>query len=115
LAARAANVVVEHKTIRETLQEMEELLCGVANATAAPRADAVRYTNDRSALLESELRSALPGFLVQCTSINKFHDFIILYDSRRDARISFIAASLANAWALLESRRVYDVFGEGEF
>jgi hypothetical protein len=73
---------------------------------------AVRYTVCREALLGSELRSDVPGFLIQCVSIYKFHDFINLFDPKTDARIAFVEAAFSKCRAQFDSKRVYDVFSD---
>ena len=99
-------------TTIDVLQEMEELLRAVARSSTPHRFSAVRYTHCREALLASEVRSAVPGFLIQCVSLYKFHDFINLLDPKADARIAFVEAALDKCRAMLNSRRVYDVFGD---
>ena len=99
----------------EALQEMSELLRSVAKGGTGGtphRLSAVRYTHNRSVLLESEVRAVVPGFLVQCVSIYKFHDFINLYDPKADARIQFVETALQRCWDLLGSKRVFDVFND---
>ena len=106
-------IVAEQKTNpKEAMEEMEELLRAVAAAGTPHRLSAVRYTHCRAVLLDSQVRSALPGFLIQCVSIYKFHDFINLLDPKAEARIAFVEAALDKCRAMLNSRRVYDVFGD---
>ena len=105
-------IVTDMRAMAEdALQEMEELLRGVASSTPH-RLSAVRYTHCREALLRSEFRPAVPGFLIQCVSIYKFHDFINLLDPKAEARIAFVEAALDKCRAMLNSKRVYDVFGD---
>lgn len=96
----------------DALQEMEELLRAVASSTTPHRLSAVRYTHCREALLCSQFRPAVPGFLIQCVSIYKFHDFINLYDPKADARLAFVENAFGKCRALLDSKRVYDVFSD---
>jgi hypothetical protein len=96
----------------DIMQEMLELLRAVASSSTPHRFSAVRYTHCREALLSSEARSAVPGFLIQCVSIYKFHDFINLYDPKTDARLAFVEAAFAKCRVLLDQKRVYDVFGD---
>jgi hypothetical protein len=96
----------------EALQEMSELLRSVAKAGTPHRLSAVRYTHCRAVLLESEVRTAVPGFLVQCVSIYKFHDFINLYDPKAELRIQFVDAALQKCRDLLGAKRVFDVFND---
>lgn len=108
--------MVEPKlTMAEALQELREVLFAVATTGSTHRDLAVRYMQSRAALMEGELRPVMPGFLVQCVSIGKFHDFITLYHPRIDARIAFFDEALDECWARLDSRRAYDVFGEPGF
>ena len=102
-------------TTREALDEMEEILRVTANDRSARRVAAVRYTRCRTALIESELRPAVPGFLVQCISLDKFHDFITLLDPHPDARIAFIEAGLVACRAALDVQKKYDVFEDPDF
>lgn len=95
----------------ETLQEMEELLRAVASSTPH-RLSAVRYTHCRAILLAGELRPALPGFLIQCVSIYKFHDFINLYDPKATARLAFLNAAFNECRAMLDLKRDFDVFSD---
>ena len=99
-------------TTEDVLQEMEELLRAVASSSTPHRFSAVRYTYCREALLASALRPTVPGFLIQCVSIYKFHDFINLLDPKAEARIAFVEAALDKCRAMLNSKRVYDVFGD---
>ncbi len=99
-------------TTEDVLQEMEELLRAVASSSTPHRLSAVRYTYCREALLASALRPAVPGFLIQCVSIYKFHDFINLFDPKADARIAFVEGALSKCRAVLDSKRVYDVFSD---
>lgn len=108
-------ITVEQKpSMRDALEEMQELLRTIALVGSPPRHSAVRYTLCRTALIESELRQALPGFLIQCVSASKFHDFIHLYDPKAEARIAFVDAAFSGGRARLDSKRIYDVFSDPE-
>jgi hypothetical protein len=108
--------LIERKlTTREALQDLQDVLYAVSSSSSLQRDFAVRYMHARAAVMERDLRPAVPGFLVQCISIGKFHDFITLYHPRVENRLSFIDEALADCWALLDSRRAYDVFGDSEF
>jgi hypothetical protein len=98
----------------EALNEMTELLRTAATVGVQHRMMAVRYTEWRSALLGSEVRAAVPGFLIQCVTVDKFHTFITLYDPKAEARLHFLEAAFAKCRTLLSSRRHYDVFGDGD-
>jgi hypothetical protein len=99
----------------EALKEMQELLLATASASAPNRIAAVRYTLCRTVLMEGPLRPALPGFLIQCVSIFKFHDFITLYDPKVETRLAFIDAALAKSRSVAEAKRSFDVFEDPEF
>ncbi len=106
-------IVVEPKpTALQALEEMQQILRTAASAGTPNRLAAVRYTECRGALLGSNLRPVLPGFLLQCVSVFKFTDFISLFDPRPQARIAFIDQALEPCWSFLDARREYDVFGE---
>lgn len=66
------------------------LLNAVAGGETPTRENAVVYANCRSALLGSEQGKMLPGFLYQCTTVDRFRDFIQLYDPDVDLRRQFI-------------------------
>ncbi len=114
-------MAVEQKpNMREALQEMQELLVAASSAKSPPhRLSAVRYTLCRAALLEGELRSALPGFLIQCVSIYKFHDFINLYHPKPEARTEFVLDAFEDCRVLAAAAPVrrpgFDVFGDNDF
>ncbi|WP_324749664.1 hypothetical protein SH591_14185 [Sphingomonas sp. LY54] len=104
-----------HLTPHEAFVEIGEIMLLTASDHAAPRMSAVRYTWCRSALIENGLRSAVPGFLVQCVSLDKFHDFISLLDPDPKVRVAFVEAGLAGSRDALDVRRDYDVFGNDDF
>ena len=109
-------IVVEPKpSTRDALEEMQELLRAASSMSSPHRLAAVRYTLCRATLFEGELRPALPGFLVQCVSIYKFHDFIHLYDPKPEARMAFVDAAFSGCRAMLDTKRIYDVFSDPEF
>lgn len=99
----------------EPLDEIQELMMTVSSASTPHRLSAVRYTHCRAVLLDGELRSAVPGFLIQCVSIYKFYDFITLYDPRPEARRAFIEQAFGAARAVVSAQSVYDVFKEPDF
>ena len=74
----------------DVLLEMQATLRIVASAGTLDRIWAFRYTHCRDLLLDSELRSALPGFLHQCISIDNFHNFIRLYHPEISQRHHYI-------------------------
>jgi hypothetical protein len=99
----------------DAFEEIQALLRAASSAGTPHRLSAVRYTLCRAALLESPLRPAVPGFIVQCVSIYKFYDFIHLYDPKVEARISFVEEAFSGCRALLNSKSVYDVFNDPDF
>jgi hypothetical protein len=97
---------------QQALLEIEEVLRGCTKAGAPNRLSAVRYTLCRRALLDGELRSAVPGFLLQCGSIHKFHEFITLYDPKVETRLAFLEAALSKCHVLAARKSGYDVFSD---
>jgi len=111
-----ASIAAETKlSVNEALEEIEALLLAASSAGSPHRLSAVRYTMCRAALLDSALRPVLPGFLMQCVSLYKFHEFIHLYDPRPDLRAKFIERAFADCRPRAASRRVYDAFGDLDF
>lgn len=106
------SVAQQKANTAEALLEMEELLRSVAGKGSPHRLSAVRYTHCRAVLLDSEMRSLVPGFLIQCVSIYKFHDFINLYHPKAEARVQFVDASLAKCRDTVSAPRVFDVFND---
>jgi hypothetical protein len=86
----------------DALGEIEQILREAASAATPRRLASVRYTLCRAALLDSEYRLSLPGFLNQCVSLHKFHDFITLYHFNPEARLSFLD-------------HTFDVFSDPDF
>jgi len=107
--------IEHHLTPREALVEIGEIMLLTASDHVAPRMSAVRYTRCRSALIENGLRSAMPGFLVQCVSLDKFHDFISLLNPDPKVRVAFVEAGLAGCRDALDVRKNYDVFENDDF
>ena len=102
-------------TAEGALNEMQELLRATASGSSPSRIAAVRYTLCRTTLMGGNLRQSLPGFLVQCVSIFKFHDFITLYDPKTETRLAFLDSAFGRCRAQLEASRTYDVFKDPEF
>lgn len=108
-------IVVEPKPgTQDALVEIQEILRTVAASGSTHRLAAVRFTHCRSVLLQSEYRSALPGFLIQCVSLYKFQDFISLYDPKPEARVAFVNDAFAK-WRSGAKARVYDIFSDPDF
>lgn len=102
-------------TARAVMAEMEELLREVATAGSPSRPTAVRYTQCRDALMAGDIRPAVPGFIFQCVSVYKFHDFINLYDADAGARIAFIESAFNKGNVSLETKRPKDAFRDFDF
>ncbi len=98
-----------------TADALQELLRAAAVSSSPQRPAAVRYMHCRTTLLDGELRATMPGFLIQCLSLDKFHQFIHLYHPSPDARLAFLDEALARCGAQLEKRRTYDVFSDPDF
>lgn len=88
--------------IRLALRELQDLLQAAATGPSPSRTSAVRYAHCRGIVFASELRPLLPGFLVQCGSIERFRDFICLYHSDVASRLAFIDANLEPCWARID-------------
>ena len=96
------------------LEEMIELLKMVAGMRSPGRELAVRYTNSRAALLAGGFRAPVPGFLHQCVSVFKFHDFINLYAPDLESRIRFIDQAFQDIGQTAGQSRPRDIFGEDQ-
>lgn len=97
------------------MTEMEDLLRAVSSSNSPPRLSAVHYTRCRDALLSGELRSAVPGFILQCVSIYKFYDFINLYDADPAARVAFVEQAFSKGQGLADTGRSRDTFNDFDF
>jgi hypothetical protein len=102
---RAFDVAEPSLSARDALEELEQLLHQLSTGASPLRSAAVRYMQCRSALMEGQTRSAVPGFLIQCVSISKFYEFIHLYHPEPAARRAFISDSLRPCYAAIETRR----------
>ena len=100
---------------REMFAEFKDLLHAVASGGATPRLAAVRYTQCRDALLEGALRATLPGFVLQCVSVYKFHEFICLYDAQTDARVIFLDEMFERFKSGRPAKRARDAFDDFDF
>lgn len=99
----------------QAMSELKELLRMAAGNFFLQRFTATRYTICREALLRSPLSSALPGYLRQCLTISRFHDFIHLYDPSIEARLAFIEATFAVGEVTARSAPRLDVFSSPDF
>ena len=99
--------------VEAALEELRLILRGVAVAGAPPqRLAAVRYVVCRDMLLASQSRARMPGFLHQCASISKFHDFITLYHPSVESRLAFLNEALGESQAPVVLRRIRDAFAD---
>jgi hypothetical protein len=99
----------------ELLLEMVEVLRLVSATRAPDRALAVRYTEIRSAFLNSPLRIGAPGFLLQCVSVFKFHDFINLFAPDVASRVVFVEQSFGSPRAAQPPKPDVDIFNDERF
>ena len=105
MASHGARWTVAEMSVNEAFEEIQEILREVASLPSPSRLVAVRYTQCRSVLLGSVIRPALPGFLIQCVSAHKFHDFINLYHADLDARLAFISGAFRETRSLVNRGR----------
>lgn len=109
-------IVAEAKVVpAQALRDVEAMLRDVGAGLPVSRGAAVRYGECRAALLDSPLRPALPGFLIQCVSLSKFQDFITLYHPMAEARAAFVSEAFFDCRASHHSRRAHDAFGDDQF
>lgn len=108
-------VVAPELTTERALKDLETILYSVAASPSHYRNHAVHYMRCRSTLLNGDGRSALPGFLIQCGTSEKFREFIILYDASVQARHAFIDHALGRCRALFGWTRSYDIFDDEDF
>jgi hypothetical protein len=99
----------------QALEELHELLRHSCQQQAPARQSAVRYQICRTAVMATELKSYLPGFVTQCVSLIKFREFICLYDHDPAARIRFVDRSLENCWTRLNQGPAHDTFDVDDF
>ncbi|MEA3040397.1 MAG: hypothetical protein QOE79_2910 [Sphingomonadales bacterium] len=105
----------EELTTGEALTELHELLRLAALGNSPQRLAATSYTTCREILLQSDLRPALPGFLLQCLTIFRFKDFIHLYSPNESERMAFIDAAIRACETQASLRPTFDVFGDRDF
>lgn len=102
-------------TTSEALGELKDLLRLAAAEGSLQRLEASRYTICRDALLQSEIKPALPGFLRQCLTLSRFQDFIHLYTPDLNERLDFVDAALRSCETRIGLRPSFDVFGDPDF
>lgn len=105
----------EELTTGEALAELRAILRLAASEDSLQRIAATRYTICRDALLRSDMRAALPGFLQQCLTIFRFRDFIHLYTPRLNERIAFVEDALRTCETRSGLRASIDVFNDSDF
>ena len=98
----------------EALRELHDILQQAATTASPQRVAASRYTICRDILLKSDLRGMLPGFLLQCLTISRFHDFIHLLDPDVKVRLQFLDEAFEAPGALSRAP-AFDVFGDSEY
>lgn len=98
--------------VGEAYLELKELLRLAATGASPQRLTATRYTACREALIRSEIGDVMPGFLRQCLTLDRFHDFIHLYTPDVGERLALVETALRGCEAKLGLRRSYDVFGD---
>ena len=99
----------------EALTELKELMRLAAGEGSPQRLAATTYTICRETLLQSELRPALPGFLLQCLTIFRFKDFIQLYSPNLSERHAFVDEAFRACETRAGLRPTFDVFGDPNF
>jgi hypothetical protein len=114
--SQAPTIVAEPElTAERAFKDLETILYSVASSPSHYRNFAVHYMRCRGVLLRGEGRSAVPGFLVQCGTSEKFRDFITLYDASVGERHAFIGYGLTRCRALYGGTRSYDPFDDEDF
>ena len=99
----------------EAFAELKELLLLAASGGSPQRVAATRYTICRDTLFRSDLGSLMPGFLRQCLTIYRFHDFIHLYAPTLEERAQFVGESLRACDPRVGVRPKFDAFDDPDF
>ncbi len=99
------------RSVIADFDELLGLLHLVARGDPPSREQAVSYLNCRSRLLASESGDMLPGFLYQCGTIDRFREFIFLYDPDVTLRHQFLDRMIDRARTLHLAHA--DAAGEG--
>lgn len=102
----------ELSNLASALGELHSISRQVALESTPQRSAATRYMVCRDVVLASASRSQLPGFIHQCVSIYKLHDFIHLYHHSTQARLAFLDDAFSSCRPSSASRRTFDVFGD---
>lgn len=98
----------------EALHELHEILLLIALEHSPQRLTATRYTLCRDILLHSELSPSLPGFLRQCLTVDRFRDFIHLYDASLEARMGLVEDALRGCIGRARAKALVDVLRDPE-
>ena len=94
----------------EAWTQFQELLHAAATEAVQSRVAATRYTRLRETLLASDYRPLLPGFVLQCLTLDRFRVFIRLYHPLEAERI----ALLNNSFSIRSYRR-RDFLADADF
>ncbi len=114
--AQSPSAAVEAElTMERAYKDLETILYSIASSPSHYRNFAVHYMRCRNALLSGDGRSAVPGFLLQCGTSEKFRDFICLYDGAARERHAFIDDALTRCRGLYGATRRYDPFDDEDF
>jgi hypothetical protein len=98
----------------EAWMSIQVILHAAATSQSQPRELAARYMQLRDTLMKSSYHPQLPGFMLQCLSLDRFRDFIHLYDPRPDARIEFLNRAFRGRGHYL-AQPGRDFLSDGEF
>lgn len=99
----------------DALDELIALMHAAAPGGIPRRDAATRYMTCRQALIESPHRATLPGFLIQCGSLFRYSEFIVLYDPSVATRIRLVNAAFAACRQSIAARPVQTDFDDFEF
>lgn len=102
-------------SLAESFEELEGILYLIASSPAQHRHYAVRYMRCRNRLMASEARPTLPGFMMQTGTVDKYRDFITLYDANVEARHAFLDQAFSRCRGVVGSKRPYDGFDDLDF
>lgn len=102
-------------TPEEALSELQLILSIAAREGSPQRLAASRYQVCRDALIRAGLKESLPGFLVQCLTYDRFHEFIHLFDPKVEARKALVDEALTAFAGRLRARPTHDVFNDFDF
>jgi hypothetical protein len=105
MIARGANGDTGGRSVADQLRDLQNLLLFVASGGVPSRQAAVDYLDARSGLLASSIHAMLPGFLYQCGTIDRFRDFIHLYDPDQELRREFIDRMIDRARSFVDGDR----------